>query len=116
MTEQLKKLVVVHTALLAVTCAGTLGLGAAWWAAGGSSGAERERRLQESAAQVEQLTQTVGELSKTVAQIQSANELLVQTAIRGSSRSDLEPRLRKIQEGVEEQNMMFRRYLAQYRR
>lgn len=116
MTDSLKKLVVVQTALAVVTCAATLALGVSWWRAGVPSGHETGRRLQESAAQVEELARTVGDLSKTVAQLQAANDLLVQTAMRGSPRSQLDSRLRAIQAGVDEQNMMFRRYLAQYRR
>ena len=115
MTDSLKKLLVVQAALALVTCAAMVALGVSWWRAGGPSGDERGRRLQESAAQVEQLTRTVGDLSKTVTQLQAANDLLVQTAMRGSPRS-LDSRLRAIQESVSEQNMMFRRYLAQYRR
>lgn len=116
MTDSLKKLVAVQTALALVTCAATLVLGVSWWRAGGPSGDESGRRLRESAAQVEQLTKTVGDLSKTVAQLQAANDLLVQTAMRGSPRAEVDSRLRAIQAGVDEQNMMFRRYLAQYRR
>jgi len=101
--------------LAVVTCAAALVLGISWWRARGPSGDGR-RQLRESAAQVEQLTKTVGDLSKTVAQLQAANDLLVQTAMRGSPRSQLDSRLRAIQAGVDEQNMMFRRYLAQYRR
>jgi hypothetical protein len=116
MSDLLKKIVVLQTALAAVTCALALALGAAWWRSGGPTGDERERRLRESAAQVEQLTKTVGDLSKTVAQLQSANDVLIQTAMRSSPRADVDARLRAIQAGVDEQNMMFRRYLAQYRR
>jgi hypothetical protein len=116
MTESLKKLVVLQLALAVVTCAATLTLGVSWWRAGDPLNREHGRRLQESAAQVEQLTKTVGDLSKTVAQLQAANDLLVQTAMRGSPHAQLDSRLRAIQAGVDEQNMMFRRYLAQYRR
>ena len=116
MTDSLKKLLALQAALALVMCAATLALGVSWWRAGGPSGGERGRRLHESAAQVEELTKTVGDLSKTVAQLQAANDLLVQTAMRGSPRSQVDSRLRAIQQGVNEQNMMFRRYLAQYRR
>lgn len=115
MTDSQKKIAILQTTLAAVTCAVALAVGVVWWWSGGTAG-DRERRLQESAAQVEQLTKTVGDLSKTVAQLQSANDVLIQTAMRNSPRADLDARLRAIQAGVDEQNMMFRRYLAQYRR
>lgn len=116
MTDSQKKIAILQSTLAAVTCAVALALAVVWWRSGGTAGDERERRLQESAAQVEQLTKTVGDLSKTVAQLQSANDVLIQTAMRSSPRADLDARLRAIQAGVDEQNMMFRRYLAQYRR
>lgn len=116
MTEYLKKFAVFQFALAVVTCAATLTMGVAWWWTGGPSGHEGGRQLRESAAQVEELTKTVGDLSKTVAQLQAANDLLMQTAMRGSPRAQLDGRLRAIQAGVDEQTMMFRRYLAQYRR
>ncbi len=78
---------------------------------------DRDQRLQESSVHVEQLTRTVAELSDAVERLQSANEQLVQTAMRGTPTSpSVDMRLRAIETQVAESNMLFRRYLEQYRR
>ena len=116
MSDWLKKEATVQNVLLVLTLAGILMLNRAQWLTADPGGRERDRQLQ-AASNVDQLMKTVTELSTTVAQLQAANDRLSQMAVQEPlRRADVEPTLRAIAARLEEQNMMFRRYLEQYRR
>jgi outer membrane murein-binding lipoprotein Lpp len=107
----------VQNALLVLVLLSSLLLNVRTWTGWGAPARTNDRGLQDATRNVEQLAKAVADLSATVAQLQSANDQLVQAAVRGGARStDVEPRLRAIEANLTEQTMMFRRLLEQYRR
>lgn len=103
--------VTLQNILIALTLASTLVLNSARWmkTLGENDRADADQRVE--------LTRKVDDLSTRVSALERSNYQLFDVIAREfPRRSELDPRLKAIEDKLAEQNMMFRRYLESYRR